>query len=113
MWPRPDNLIQIMQRKYLVRPAIVTGFILLVPLVMTFLDRGKPAGDGWHWGPGDFIVMGILLFGAGVTYEFLASRVERRSHRAAIGIVIAFLVFVVWVELAVDGASRAVKWLLG
>ena len=102
-----------MQRKYLVRPALVTGGILLIPLVMSFLDRNKPAGDGWHWGPGDFVAMGALLFGAGVAYELLASRMDRRAYRVAAGAAIALAVVAIWFELAVDGVSKTIAWLLG
>jgi hypothetical protein len=102
-----------MNRKHFVRPAIVTGGILLIPLVMTILDRGKPAGDGWHWGPGDFVVMGALLFGAGLTYEFLAGRIDRKAHRVAAGLAIVFAVLAIWFELAVDGVSRLVKLVFG
>ena len=101
------------QRKHVVRPVIVTGGLLLIPLVMTILDRGKPAGDGWHWGPGDFVVMGALLFGAGLTYEVLASRTDSNAYRVAVGIAIVLAVLAIWVELAVDGMSKAVKLLLG
>src|SRR5687767_16001976 len=92
-----------MKRKHFVRPAIVTAGILLIPLVMTILDRAKPAGDGWHWGPGDFVVMGALLFGAGLTYEFLASRMQRKAYRVALGSAIVLAVLAIWFELAVDG----------
>ena len=86
---------------------------MLIPFVMTILDRNKPEGDGWRWGPGDFVVMGALLFGAGVAYEYLASRMERKAHRIGIGAVIAFFVFLIWVELAVDGVSQMIEWVLG
>jgi hypothetical protein len=105
--------MRIMQRRYIRRPAIVTAGILLIPLVMTILDRGKPEGDGWHWRPGSFIVMGALLFGAGLTYEILASKVDSKGYRVAVGIVIAISVLAIWFELAVDGVSQTVKLLLG
>ena len=68
-----------------IRPAIGTGLLLLIPLVMSTLDRHKPAGDGWHWGPMDFVVMGVLLFGAGLAYEYFASRLGDRRHRVLLG----------------------------
>ena len=100
-------------RKHLVRPAIVTAGILLIPLVMTILDRGKPVGDGWFWGPGDFLVMGALLFGAGVAYELLAGRMDRKAPKVAIGIAILLAVLAIWVELAVDGVSRGIRMIFG
>ena len=102
-----------LQRKHLVRPAIGTGLFLLIPLVMTVVDRNKPAGDGWHWGPGDFLAMGALLFGAGVAYEFLSSNLERKAYRVAVGLAIALSVFAIWFELAVDGVSKTLRWLAG
>jgi protein-S-isoprenylcysteine O-methyltransferase Ste14 len=102
-----------MTRKHLLRPAIVTAGILLIPLVMTILDRGKPPGDGWHWGPGDFVVMGALLFGAGVTYEVLASRIDRKAGKIAAGIAILLAVLAIWVELAVDGVSKGIRMIFG
>lgn len=102
-----------MTRKHLVRPAIGTALILLIPLVMTVLDRDKPLGDGWRWGSGDFVAMGALLFGAGVTYEVLAGKLDRKAHRVAAGIAILLCVLAIWVELAVDGVSRAIGMLLG
>jgi hypothetical protein len=80
---------------------------------MTIVDRNRPAGDGWHWGPGDFVVMGALLFGAGVAYEFLASNVDRKAYRVALGATIALSVLAIWFELAVDGVSKTLKWLAG
>ena len=102
-----------MQRKHIIRPAIWTGLILLIPLVMTILDSGKAEGDGWHWRPGSFIVMGALLFCAGLGYEFLASKTDQKACRVAIGIAIVFSVLAIWFELAVDGVSKTVKFLFG
>ncbi len=96
------------QRPY-TRPALFTAGLLAIPAVMTWSDRHRPAGDGWHWGPGDFAVMGLLLFGAGVLTELLLARTAVRRHRAAIVATIAAAVLVVWVELAVDGVSRVVQ----
>lgn len=96
-----------------VRPAIGTGLILLVPLVMSILDRHKPAGDGWHWGPMDFVVMGALLFGAGLTFEYFARKLGRGVPRIALGAATLGAVLAIWVELAVDGISKLLAWLIG
>ncbi|MGH8400680.1 MAG: hypothetical protein ACRESU_06215 [Gammaproteobacteria bacterium] len=101
------------QLKRIIRPAIGTGLILLIPLIMTIIDSGKAEGDGWHWGLGDFIIMGALLFCAGLMYEFLASKIDKKAYRVAIGIAIAFLVLAIWVQLAVDGVSQIIKFLFG
>lgn len=91
-----------------VRSAIGTCLVLLVPLVMSILDRHKPEGDGWHWGPLDFVAMGALIFGAGLAYELAARKLADKRHGMAVGAMIFLAVVIVWVELAVDGISRLV-----
>ena len=95
------------------RPAILTALVLLIPLVMTFIDRAKPLGEGWRWGPLDFAVMGALLFGAGCVYEVLAARVSKRLHQAALVGAIVLCVVLIWAELAVDAVSKGLKLLFG
>src|SRR3546814_13012784 len=65
-----------LQNRRIARPAITTGLILLIQLVMTIVDRNKPEGDGLHWRPGGFVVVGALLFGAGFVYELLVSNMK-------------------------------------
>ncbi|HTI95076.1 MAG TPA: hypothetical protein VL425_01030 [Rudaea sp.] len=96
-----------------IRPLAGTCLLLLVPLVMSILDRDQPAGDGWHWDARDFLVMGALLFGAGFSYEFLARKLGRKWHRAALGIAVFCLVLAVWVELAVGGISQIARFIAG
>lgn len=102
-----------MKKNLFLRPAIGTSLILLIPLVMTILDRRKAEGEGWRWSPGDFIVMGSLLFGAGLIYELMAGKLQNSTHKLVLGIAIFFVVFVIWVELAVDGVSQLVGFLAG
>ncbi|GAA4860114.1 hypothetical protein [Luteimonas vadosa] len=98
-----------MQKRLLLRPAIATVAVLLVPLVMSWLHRRRPVGDGWHWGPLDFLAMGLLLFGAGVAYEVVARKLENRSHRPWLGVAILGAVVAVWAELAVGAFSRLLE----
>lgn len=93
------------------RPAIGTAAVLSVPLVMTFIDRAKAPGDGWHWSPLDFVVMGALLFIAGLAYEFLSRRLATRPQRMAIGLAILAVVLLIWVELAVGAVSQLYAYL--
>lgn len=101
-----------MHTAMILRPAVGTALILLGPLAMTLLDRGKPIGTGWHWSPMDFAIMAALLFGAGFAYELVFRRLAHRRQRIVLAIAIVLLVFVVWAELAV-GAVRQVLGLLG
>lgn len=73
--------------------ALVTGLVLLVPLVATLLS------DEVMWTPGDFGVMGALLFGAGLAFLVVRRRVTR--YRALIGGAIFVALVLVWAELAV------------
>ena len=102
-----------MKRNLVVRPALGTGLVLLVPLVMSLVDRHNPDGVGWHWSPADFFVMGALLFGAGLTYEFLSRRLGAKTHRVALGLIILGAVLAIWIELAVDGVSQLIRYLFG
>jgi hypothetical protein len=98
--------------KLFLRPAIGTGLVLLVPLVMTILDRGNPSGNGWHWGPEDFVAGGALLFLAGVACEYASRRIAGRASRVAVMGLIAMLVIGIWAELAVEGISKGLRLLL-
>ncbi|MEO6102158.1 MAG: hypothetical protein ABIP44_00795 [Pseudoxanthomonas sp.] len=102
-----------MEKNVASRPAIGAGLILLAPLVMSMIDRRKPDGDGWHWSPPDFFLMGALLFGAGLTYELLSRKLGANSHRWALGLVIVGVVLAIWSELAVDGVSQSLSYLFG
>ena len=67
-----------------VRVALATAVILLVPLVTTLLS------DGEGWSVGDFVFAGILLGGAGLLLEVAARRPRNIAYLAvAIGIGVA------------------------
>lgn len=102
-----------MKHPLMARPAIGSGLILMIPLVMTYLDRNGPEGDGWRWSPMDFLVMGALLFGAGLAYEFLVRRVTKKGHKILLGLAVFSVVLLIWVELAVDGVSQLLAAVLG
>lgn len=95
------------------RPALGTSLLLSIPLVMTFIDRAKAPGDGWRWGPGDFLIMGALLFGAGFAFEVFSRKLTKPAHRWALGLGILAVVLVIWVQLAVQGVSQLIAWLFG
>jgi hypothetical protein len=84
-----------MQNKNLLYIAAGTGLILSIPLIaMQFTDEVD-------WNLFDFVIIGSLLFGTGLLYEILTKNVKDSTHRVAIGFVLAFLLFLVWAELAV------------
>jgi hypothetical protein len=85
----------IMQKKSIIRIALATAVILLLPLLaMQFTNEVV-------WGLADFAVAGVLLFGAGLTYELIARKAGHIAHRAAVGVAIAAALLLVWINLAV------------
>jgi hypothetical protein len=82
-------------RRSLVRVALSTGLLLLIPLVaMRFTSEVS-------WGVGDFLAAGALLFSAGSAMVLAIRRfkgpIDRVVAVAAIGLALAL----VWAELAV------------
>ena len=87
-----------MQNKNIGRIALATAFMLLLPLLaMQFTDEVV-------WDLADFVVAGVLLFGAGLTYELVARRARKAgntAYRAAVGAAVATALILVWMNLAV------------
>lgn len=99
-----------MKIQLLRRPFVGTALLLSIPLIMTFIDRNQPAGQGWHWSFTDFVVMGALLMSAGVSYEWFSARTNTSAKRAGIGAAILLITLAIWVELAVGGISQFFRW---
>jgi len=75
--------------------AFATASILMVPLIaMQFTDEV-------NWGFSDFIVMGILLLGAGFIYALISKISESIAYRTAIGVAVVTGFLLIWVNLAV------------
>ena len=72
-----------------------TALLLLVPLVaMQFTDEVV-------WTGSDFVIAGVLLAGTGLMYVAAARLLRTPQRRLALGIGMALLLALVWVELAV------------
>lgn len=81
--------------KSILRIALVTAFILLIPLVaMQFTTEV-------NWTLSDFVVAGVLLFGAGLLFTLLARLGNNRPYRLAVGVAVAAGFLLVWANLAV------------
>ena len=81
--------------KAIVRLALATALLLLVPLVaMQFSQEVK-------WSLSDFVFMGTLLFGTGLAYLLLMSRSSNAVYRLGAGVALAAGLLVVWVNAAV------------
>lgn len=73
----------------------IAAAVLLLPLVaMQFTDEV-------NWDVADFAIFGVLLVGAGVSYE-LATRIKGdTAYRAGVGVALAAAFLLVWVNGAV------------
>jgi hypothetical protein len=88
------------------RWVLVTAAVLAVPaLAMAFNlaipDPGSATADGVNWGLMDFALIGVLVLGSGLLYEYASSRGASFAHRAAVGIAVLAGLGLVWVNLAV------------
>ena len=84
-----------MKIKNIIRIVVFTMFILLLPLVvMQFTNEVD-------WDLVDFAVAGILLFGAGITYELIAGMMTNIMYRAAAGLAVVTALILIWINLAV------------
>ncbi len=81
--------------KNILRVALITMFILMIPLV------AMQYSEEWDWRLPDFIIIGALLFGSGMVYELLANKAHSAKHRIMIGLAVLAVVIIIWAELAV------------
>ncbi|HEU5182162.1 MAG TPA: hypothetical protein VFW45_15365 [Candidatus Polarisedimenticolia bacterium] len=82
------------QNRNILRIAIGTGLLLMVPLVAMQLTEDVV------WGPLDFLTAFGLLFGTGASFELLRRR-GGMAYRLAAGIGLAASLLLVWANLAV------------
>ena len=88
-----------MRSKPIIRIALVTTFLLLIPLVaMLFTDE-------MIWNLADFVIAGVLLFGTGLALKFMAKKLTNRVIRVVTGVAIVAVLLVIWAELAVGIAG--------
>ena len=53
------------------------------------------------WSLFDFILAGVVLFGAGLAFELILRTVKKFEHRIALSAVALAALLLVWIELAV------------
>lgn len=74
---------------------LIIAILLLIPLAaMQFTDQVD-------WDLSDFIVMGILLLGTGLSCELVLRKIKKTKHRIIICAILLILLFLIWAELAV------------
>ena len=74
---------------------VVTAILLAVPFVaMQFTNEVD-------WSAGDFIIMGALIFGTGLSFVLVMRYATHFLYRAAIGLALGTTFFMIWANLAV------------
>jgi hypothetical protein len=100
-----ENMTQLMQTRTVLRWVLITAAVLAVPLLAMLLRLGIPdpgsGTGGVNWGPMDFAIVGVLVLGSGLLYEYASRRAGTVAHRAAVGIAVAAGLLLIWVNLAV------------
>jgi hypothetical protein len=103
-----ENMTQLMETNNVIRWGrwvLVTAVVLALPaLAMVFdisiLDPGSGT-EGVNWGPMDFAVIGVLVLGAGLLYEYASTRAGGIAQKAAVAIAVLAGLGLIWVNLAV------------
>lgn len=84
-----------MKRNRILVIALVTGLILLIPLIaMQF-------SDDVVWTAFDFIIAGTMLFSTGLAYELIAGKGGTTAYRAAAAMACGATLLLMWVNAAV------------
>ncbi len=102
---RENATHMIVENRNYLRWVLITAAVLAVPLLLMVFRIGVPdpgsGTDGVDWGPMDFAIVGILVLGSGLLYEYATRRARNLEHRAAVAIAAAAGLFLVWANLAV------------
>ena len=100
-----ENMTQLMQTRVVIRWVLITAAVLAVPALAMAFKVGVPDPgqgiEGVNWGPMDFAIVGVLVPGAGLVFEFASARAGTRAQKAAVGIAVLAGLGLVWVNLAV------------
>jgi len=76
-----------------------SSFIFAVLMLAAFF--ANLYADGWNWSPSDFLVAGILLFGAAFFVHLVLSSGRSLSSKLIISMIILLALALIWIELAV------------
>lgn len=85
----------VMNAKHVLRPALVTLLLLIIPLL------GSRYVEGWNWDGFDFVFAAVIFFAFSFAYEMLARNGSAASYRAASGIAVLTAFLLVWINAAV------------
>ena len=81
--------------RHIVRVAIATGLLLLVPLVAMQFSKSV------LWTASDFVAAAAILFGAGLTYVLVSEKGGNVLYRAGVGVAVLTGLLLIWMNVAV------------
>jgi MFS family permease len=84
--------LSIVRHNSIVRAALVTVGVLLIPLWGTFYV------DGWDWDWKGFVFLGAVVFSAALTYQLVAKTMSNRAYRFAVGLAVATAFVLTWMN---------------
>lgn len=88
-------------QKNIIRLAIGTLLLLLIPLALTIHDGNVP-NVGWNWGSEDFIFAFIMIFGTGLAYLLITRKPETTGrYKLIVGTSLAIVFALAWIQAAV------------
>ena len=92
--------------KTILKLTTLTLLLLSLPLLAMIFrvpvyDPGNPNVEYITWGYVDFIVMGALIFGTGLAYEVVKTKVGGAANRIVLAVVLLLAFCLIWAELAV------------
>lgn len=89
-----------MLKQKLLKVALWSGVLLLIPLVIQLTVGTGIDGQGWNWKPGDFVFAWVVWFAAGASYQLLASRTNNPDRKIMYGVIVFVMLAIFWVGAA-------------
>ncbi len=83
-----------MKKKNILRIAVVTLLILIIPMVAMQISEGV------DWDLRDFATMGVLIFGTGLALDWVVRKLDKKKRAIALIAILAGFILI-WAELAV------------
>ena len=83
------------QNKRLITIMISVGLLLLIPLIAMQFSNDV------NWSLFDFVIAGVLLFGASLIFELVMRTIKKKQTRILLILILAAVLLLTWIELAV------------
>lgn len=81
--------------KYIIALFIVVSLLMLIPLIAMQYSHEVV------WTLSDFVIAWILLFGTGLIFILISTRINNLFYKAAVGLAVVTALFLIWSNLAV------------